>query len=130
MPGRLFFERVDYVDRVFEKLAQSIVDGPLSKLKHANCHTVKVATANVAQQNGSSNSGGVGGGGRGKRGREPTQLILLYFDDVWNKDHAVEVLECIVKLHGEIPNSAKPDLYTYIGLDSNVSWPYLVGLEG
>lgn len=106
---RLFFEQADYVDRTFSKLAHSIIDGPLSRLPSATCHTIKVATADSLR------------GGSGRAGRGPQQLICLYFEDIWNSGHATEVLECLVKEHGEIPNSAKPDLYTMIGLDSNVS---------
>jgi hypothetical protein len=103
----MFFETVDYVDVVFAKLARSIVDGPLSELKYANCHTIKVATADSLRAN------------NDRQGRGPQQLVCLYFDNVWNEKHAKEVLDCIVKQHGEIPNSAKADLYTMIGLDSN-----------
>lgn len=106
---RLFFERAGYVDAVFAKLARSIIDGPLSKLPNAKCHTIKSATADP--QTGSSSS----------RGKEQMWLICLYFDNVWNVDHAKEVLECVVKEHGFMPNSVKADLYTIIGLDSNVS---------
>lgn len=106
---RLFFERVNFVDYVFSTLAKSIIDGPLSKLPNAKCHTIKVATADSLSGESSS------------RGREPTHLICLYFDVIWNAQHAKEVLETVVKEHGQLPNSAKADLYTVCGLDSNVS---------
>jgi hypothetical protein len=54
-------------------------------------------------------------------------VICLYFDVIWNAEHAKEVLECVVKEHGEMPNSAKADLYTVAGLDSNVSKVKIVG---
>lgn len=103
----MFFERAENVDLVFGRLAQSIIDGPLSKLKNARCHTIKVATADSLRVDKS----------RPERGSQ--QLICLYFEDIWNKKDATEVLECIVKEHGQIPNSAKADLYTMINLDSN-----------
>lgn len=102
----LFFERKDFVDRVFEKLAQSIIDGPLSQLKCARCCAVKVTTSNNESV---------------QHSKEPQQLICLTFEDIWRKEDAMEVLECVVKEHGEIPNSAKAELYTLIGLDSQVS---------
>ncbi|UZJ51759.1 hypothetical protein CBS101457_001079 [Exobasidium rhododendri] len=104
----LFYERAGFVDNVFSKLAKSIIDGPLSKLKHASCHTVKVSTADGLFATPSHDSR-----------REATSLICLYFNVVWNAEHAKEVLECIVKEHGEIPNSAKADLYTATHIDSH-----------
>lgn len=106
---RLFYERPAFVDLVFSQLAKSMIDGPLSKLPNANCHTLKVSTADELVKPQTSNSR-----------REPTLVICLYFEDVWNADHAKEMLECIVKEHGQLPNSAKPDLYTSINLDSHV----------
>ena len=106
----MFYERAAYVDRVYAKLATSLISGPLSKLKHAKCHTIKVATADTLESPSTS----------GQR-REPTALICLFFDNVWDAAHAREVLECVVKEHGEMPNSAKADLYTLAGLDSHVS---------
>lgn len=103
----MFFEGAEYVNIVFGKLAQSIIDGPLSKLKNARCHSIKVATADSLRFD------------NGRPGQGSRQLICLYFDNIWSKEDATEVLECIVKEHGQIPNSAKADLYTMINLDSN-----------
>lgn len=68
----MFFEKPEYVDRVFVKLARSIIDGPLSGLKKARCSTVKVAASDAVQ-------------------REGTHLICLYLDDIWDKEGATEV---------------------------------------
>lgn len=103
----MFFEGEDYVNIVFDRLAHSIIDGPLSKLKNARCHTIKVATTDSLRVD------------KNRRVRDDKQLICLYFDNIWSKENATEVLECIVKEHGQIPNSAKPDLYTMINLDSS-----------
>ncbi|PWN35342.1 uncharacterized protein FA14DRAFT_40335 [Meira miltonrushii] len=103
----MFFEGAEYVNLVFGRLAQSIIDGPLSKLKNARCHTIKVATADSLRVD------------KSRPGKDSQQLICLYFDNIWSKEDATEVLKCIVKEHGQIPNSAKADLYTMINLDSN-----------
>lgn len=103
----MFFEGAEYVNLVFGRLAQSIIDGPLSRLKNARCHTIKVATADSLRVD------------KSRPGKDSQQLICLYFDNIWSKEDATEVLECVVKEHGQIPNSAKADLYTMINLDSN-----------
>lgn len=117
--ARLYFEKANYVDAVFAKLAKSVIDGPLSKLPNTKVHTIKVATADVMQNSTSASSSS-----SNNRGRKQQWLICVYFDVVWNEEHAKEVLECLVKEHGDIPNSVKADLYTSIGLDSHVSARY------
>lgn len=70
---RLFFEDADNVDSVFGVLANSIIDGPLSKLDVC-VHTVKAADAQQAAPGESGN-----------------RVICLYFEDCWNESHAKEV---------------------------------------
>lgn len=102
----LFFESKESVDLVFTRLARSIIGGPLSKLKKGRCDTIKVSMADNTFQD------------RATSFCKTQYVIALYFEDIWAKEHAAEVLECIIKEHGQIPNSAKPELFTMISLDS------------
>lgn len=47
-------------------------------------------------------------------------LVCVYFDDCWDKSHAVEVLRWLVKDHGEVPAGCKADFYTLAGIDSKM----------
>jgi len=64
-------------------LARSVIDGPLSKLSEACCHTVKVSNALQKEGNYAKNMGTDG---------KPIRVICIYFDSCWDKGHAKEVV--------------------------------------
>ncbi|CAD6906021.1 unnamed protein product [Tilletia controversa] len=106
----MWFEPAEKVDTLFSVLARSLIDGPLARLGYNEpegpvVHTLKVATADSAKSD----------------DRKDQQfLICLYFDSIWEKKHAKEVLHSLAAEHGvHHPSAAKADLYTYVNLTSN-----------
>ncbi|KAE8268381.1 hypothetical protein A4X09_0g3965 [Tilletia walkeri] len=106
----MWFETPEKVDSLFGVLARSLIDGPLARMRYQNpdgpvVHTLKVATSDAANS------------GEDRRG--PQFLICLYFDSIWNKKHAEQVLHSLAAEHGlRNPTAAKADLYTYVNLTS------------
>ncbi|CAO1632624.1 unnamed protein product [Sympodiomycopsis kandeliae] len=93
----LFFPSAEYVDITFKILAWSVTNGPLSKLTNVNCFGVKAACADTL--------------------KEDKHVIVLYFEDVWDRDQAHAVLKCVIRHHCLFPSAAKTDLYTVLGID-------------
>lgn len=92
----LFFRTREYCDATFAMLAKSLVNGALSCTK---AFTLKIATTDedVPQQQ---------------------YVICLYLPDIFDQQTVEEVLKVLLEDHNILPSSAKPDLYTEIGLDS------------
>lgn len=76
----IFYSRKN-VSGLFKNLAESLIDGPLSKLENAKCHHLKVYNE-------------LGGSQEGK-------IIEVHFDDVWNEGHAKEVSYLELKMAHE-----------------------------
>lgn len=104
----LFFKSLEYVDSTFRILAESIAHGPLSKLDHPKVHTVKAALLDESRKDDD-----------GKKPKET--MIALYFENIWNANDARTVIECVLRHHSLFSRAAKSDLYTLLGIDSNVS---------
>ncbi|PWN51896.1 hypothetical protein IE53DRAFT_367676 [Violaceomyces palustris] len=109
----MLFVSPSYVDYVFAKLAKSVFEGSLSQLRKARCYTIKAATKDAAERGDDSH-----GSSFMRNDGSGTYLICVYFENVWNKEHATEVLRCLIESDGERPTACKPDLYTLLGINS------------
>lgn len=93
----LMFAPADKVDVIWNSIATSLVEGPLSA---TSAHLAKVATSP----------------------REPSpsyqHVICLYIPDVYDKDDVIEVMKVLLRRHGVNLSGVKSNLYTAIGLDS------------
>lgn len=95
--GRMLFPRTDSVDAVWAKVARSVAYGPL--------HDVGVTTAKVATLDPATGDMG-------------THSVMIYVDDIYDKDKATKVLVSLLEEHGIEPSASKSDFYTMLGIDS------------
>ncbi|KAK1927258.1 hypothetical protein DB88DRAFT_477385 [Papiliotrema laurentii] len=95
----LFFPRHDRVDGMWATIAQSVANGPL---KAAGVDLVKVAPSPRYV----------------REGEEPSHVICVYMDNVYDKAAVTKVLTTLLRDHGLEPTACKSDLYTLAGIDS------------
>lgn len=95
--GRMTFPRTESVDGVWAKVARSVAYGPL---RDAGVSTAKVATLDP---------------GAGDMG---THVVIIYVDNIYDKEKATKVLVSLLEDHGIEPSASKSDLYTTLGIDS------------
>ncbi|KZV73957.1 hypothetical protein PENSPDRAFT_602017 [Peniophora sp. CONT] len=85
------------VDITWKNVAESLLEGPLSK---TTAYLAKVATCPINDTHNSQH------------------IICIYVPDVYDQAAVTEVLRVLVRQHGITPNGVKSNLYTSIGLDS------------
>ncbi|BEI93822.1 uncharacterized protein CcaverHIS019_0602810 [Cutaneotrichosporon cavernicola] len=91
------FPRTESVDAVWAKIARSVAYGPL---RDAGVMTAKVATLDPM-------AGDMG-----------THVVIIYVDNIYDKDMVTKVLVSLLEDHGIDPSASKSDLYTLLGIDS------------
>lgn len=95
--GRMMFPRPDNVDAVWSKVARSVAYGPLHD---AGVHTAKVSPSDP------------------DKGEHGTHVVIVYVDNIYDKDMATKVLVSLLEDHGLEPSASKSDLYTMLDIDS------------
>ncbi|KZT51984.1 hypothetical protein CALCODRAFT_502833 [Calocera cornea HHB12733] len=90
----IFFVPRHRIDRVWLRLARSVVEGDLATTVAWEAKVSTVRTDDTDKQH----------------------LICLYLPNIYEKKAATEVLEVLVGQVGLTPMHAKPDMYTHIGL--------------
>ncbi|CAK9785483.1 hypothetical protein CC85DRAFT_329208 [Cutaneotrichosporon oleaginosum] len=94
------FSRPENVDAIWARVAKSVAYGPL--------HDLGVTTAKVATRDPEAGTMG-------------THVVIIYVDNVYDKDMMTKVLVSLLEDHGIEASACKSDLYTALRIDSKHS---------